>query len=445
MRFMERSDMDKRMVAEACKEMMQMFKGKNVNQSNVASTSKPHASIKRSRRDLSSDGVINLAMTSGRGRLKRGSRIIYVATTLPFPKSNTRSLVPFELLHVDLWGTYKTSALNGARYFFTIVDDNSRCAWTYLVHTKDQVLSILYYFLAYIGNHFNAKLKFLRSDNGTEIVNKECLAYLKICGSVHQKSMVYTSQQNAVVERKRRHLLDTARDLKFHDAFLDKFWIDCVLTDTFLINKMLMKIFDWKSPFEVLHGTSPSYNSLRTIGCLCYATGTKPHKDKFAPRSVKCVLTGYPPRQKADENDHIPNTPDERTIDEPEEPYAKVLASVEHVHYSQASADSKWVESMNKELQALKTNDTWTLTTLPYYFTRSTKGHFFNISVKEESLTMALVYVDDILIIGNNDQDIMDTKLALDKKSTIKDLGLARYFLGIKLCRTANRTHLHQK
>ncbi|GJY15176.1 hypothetical protein Tco_0385598 [Tanacetum coccineum] len=39
---------------------------------------------------------------------------------LHFPKSNTRSLIPFELLHVDLWGTYKTSTLNGAHYFFTL-------------------------------------------------------------------------------------------------------------------------------------------------------------------------------------------------------------------------------------------------------------------------------------------------------------------------------------
>ncbi|GJT52866.1 retrotransposon protein, putative, ty3-gypsy subclass [Tanacetum coccineum] len=36
--------------------------------------------IKQHRRDLSSNGVINLATASGHGRLKRGSRIIYVAT-----------------------------------------------------------------------------------------------------------------------------------------------------------------------------------------------------------------------------------------------------------------------------------------------------------------------------------------------------------------------------
>jgi hypothetical protein len=78
----------------------------------------------------------------------------------------------------------------------------------------------------------------------------------------------------------------------------DKFWGDYVLTYTFLINKIPMKILGWKTPFEVLHSTPPTYDSLRTNGCLCYATITKPHKDKFAPRSIRCVFIGYPPGQK---------------------------------------------------------------------------------------------------------------------------------------------------
>ena len=53
--------------------------------------------------------------------------------------------------------------------------------------------------------------------------------------------------------------------------------------------------------------------------------------------------------------------------------------------------------------------------------------------------------MDDILIIGNSAQTIEDTKKALDHKFTIKDLGLARYFLGIELCSTEHGTYLHQR
>lgn len=73
-------------------------------------------------------------------------------------------------------------------------------------------------------------------------------------GILHQKFMVYTPQQNGVVEKKHRHLLDTARALRLHANFPKKFWGDCILAATYLINRMPMKILAWKTPFELLHG-----------------------------------------------------------------------------------------------------------------------------------------------------------------------------------------------
>nr|GEW70501.1 hypothetical protein [Tanacetum cinerariifolium] len=142
--------------------------------------------------------------------------------------------------------------------------------------------------MAYIANHFNAKPKFLISDNGTEIVNGDCLAYLRKQGIVHQKSMVYTPQQNAIVERKHRHLLNTARALKFHSGLPNKFCSDCVLTATYLINKMPMKILDWKTPFEMLQGEPPSYDHLRVIGCYVLQLDVSFQEDIF-PFKKDCV------------------------------------------------------------------------------------------------------------------------------------------------------------
>ena len=65
-------------------------------------------------------------------------------------------------------------------------------------------------FLAYVANHFKINVKIVRLDNGTEIVNSTCSSLSQSKGIQHQKSMVYTPQQNGGVERKHRHLLDTA-------------------------------------------------------------------------------------------------------------------------------------------------------------------------------------------------------------------------------------------
>ena len=82
--------------------------------------------------------------------------------------SQTKYVVPFEIIHVDLWGPYQISTFNDDHNFFTIVDDYSRSTWIYLLHTKDQVVNILSEFFSCIGNHYKAKPKFLRSENGTK-------------------------------------------------------------------------------------------------------------------------------------------------------------------------------------------------------------------------------------------------------------------------------------
>nr|GEY32913.1 hypothetical protein [Tanacetum cinerariifolium] len=50
---------------------------------------------------------------------------------LPFQRSTSIVKNPFDLIHVDLWGTFKHPAQDGAHYFYTIVDDHTIATWTY--------------------------------------------------------------------------------------------------------------------------------------------------------------------------------------------------------------------------------------------------------------------------------------------------------------------------
>ncbi|GJR63059.1 retrovirus-related pol polyprotein from transposon TNT 1-94 [Tanacetum coccineum] len=65
------------------------------------------------------------------------------------------------------------------------------------------------------------------------------------------------------------------------------------------------------------------------------------------------------------------------------------------------------------------------------------------VKTKGEEFTAALVYVDDMLITENSTVEVKALKQSLDQKFTIKDLGLAEYFLGIELCRTC--MHLNKR
>ncbi|GJW93891.1 retrovirus-related pol polyprotein from transposon TNT 1-94 [Tanacetum coccineum] len=63
----------------------------------------------------------------------------------------------------------------------------------------------------------------------------------------------------------------------------------------------------------------------------------------------------------------------------------------------------------------------------------------------QDTFIAALVYVDDVLITRDSEAGIVHLKQALDKKFTIKDLGIDKYFLGIELCCTSTGTHLNQR
>ncbi|XP_019416398.1 PREDICTED: uncharacterized protein LOC109327687 [Lupinus angustifolius] len=56
-----------------------------------------------------------------------------------------------------------------------------------------------------------------------------------------------------------------------------------------------------------------------------------------------------------------------------------------------------------------------------------------------------LVYVDDLILTGNDLQQISNTKIILDNKFSIKDIGQLKYFLGMKVARTTEGISLYQR
>jgi transposase InsO family protein len=67
--------------------------------------------------------------------------------------------------------------------------------------------------LRWAQNEFGLRIKKIRSDNGTKFKNSQIERFLEKEGIEHGFSSHYTPQQNDVVERKNRTLLDMARTI----------------------------------------------------------------------------------------------------------------------------------------------------------------------------------------------------------------------------------------
>ena len=143
---------------------------------------------------------------------------------------------PLELIHMDLCGPMKIPSLGGARYFFILIDDFTRRYFVYFLKTKDETIEYFMEFKLRYEKATEFKIKNIRTDNGTEFVNKEFENFLKNEGIRHQLTVPYSPQSNGVAERYNRSLIETARTLLLDSELPTEFWAEAVATAAYLKN-----------------------------------------------------------------------------------------------------------------------------------------------------------------------------------------------------------------
>nr|GEZ05332.1 hypothetical protein [Tanacetum cinerariifolium] len=117
------------------------------------------------------------------------------------------------LLYMDLCGPMRVASINGKKYILVIVDDYSRYTWTLFLRSKDDTPEVLKDFLTMIQRNLQALVITVRTDRGIEFLNKTLNAFFKKEGIEHQTSTARTPEQNGVVERRNRTLVEDARTM----------------------------------------------------------------------------------------------------------------------------------------------------------------------------------------------------------------------------------------
>ncbi|GJW36425.1 putative RNA-directed DNA polymerase [Tanacetum coccineum] len=179
-----------------------------------------------------------------------GFTLLTTPSPPPFPVSTTKTHACFDLIHCDIWGKYRTPSLTRASYFLTIVDDFSRATWVYLLKQKHEASMCLKAFHKMVQVQFEKNIRRIRCDNGGEFISNQMIEFYANQGIILETSCIHTPQQNGVVERKHRHLLETARALRFEANLPTRFWGECVLTAAYVINRMPSDVIGNKTPYE---------------------------------------------------------------------------------------------------------------------------------------------------------------------------------------------------
>ena len=212
-------------------------------------------------------------------------------TKRPFSAKGERSKEPLQLVHSDVCGPLSVQARGGYEYFVTFIDDYSRYSYVYLMHKKSETFGKFKEFMEEAGKQLGKSLKTLRSDRGGEYLDTEFKDNLLKHGILSQLTTPGTPQQNGVVERRNRTLLDMVRSMMSYSSLPIPFWGYSLQTAVYILNVVPSKSIQ-STPLELWNGHKPSLRHFRIWRCPAHVLKGK--TGKLEPCTEVCMFVGYP-------------------------------------------------------------------------------------------------------------------------------------------------------
>ncbi|RVW80446.1 Retrovirus-related Pol polyprotein from transposon RE1 [Vitis vinifera] len=349
-----------------------------------------------------------------------------------------------------------------------------------------------------IETQYNAKVRVLRSDNGGEYHNSDLQKYLEGHGIIHQTTCSNTPQQNGVAERKNRHLLEG----EYHKE-IQTLDYDISKEDEYgqfeLVNQEAGEPSsnDHPKAKEVIKEGRDSVLNLEPDPFM----KRFPHRHNRAiPNSVQEALAN--PRWKAAMNEEMKSLQKNETWELVECPPGKKPVGCRWIYTVKYKADgsierfkarlvAKWytqtygidytetfapVAKINivRLLLSLAANLDWPLQQFDVKnvflhgelseeqsprawfgrFTKSMRAFGYRQSISDHTLflkkqhgkiTTLIVYVDDMIVTGNDPEERKALQNYLSREFEMKDLGPLKYFLGIEVSRSSEGIFLSQR
>ncbi|GJV73966.1 retrovirus-related pol polyprotein from transposon TNT 1-94 [Tanacetum coccineum] len=115
-------------------------------------------------------------------------------------------------------------------------------------------------------------------------------AYFKEEGVEHQTSTPRTPEQNDVVERQNRTLVEAARTMLSASKLPLFFWAEAIATACYTQNRSIIILTHEKTAYHIINDRKPSIQHLHIFGCTCYLTRDGENLDKMKEKGDPCIL-----------------------------------------------------------------------------------------------------------------------------------------------------------
>nr|GFA78440.1 integrase, catalytic region, zinc finger, CCHC-type, peptidase aspartic, catalytic [Tanacetum cinerariifolium] len=208
----------------------------------------------------------------------------------PKPVSNSKQWL--HLLHMDLCSPMRVASINGKQYVLVIVDDYSRDTWVHFLRTKDEMPEVIKSFLKKIYVCLQASIIIVRTDNGTEFKNHVLKEYFDCVGITHEISAAKTPQQNGVIERRNRTLVEAARTMLIFSHVSLFLWAEAIATACYTQNRSIIHR-RFSKPYELIQGRKIDISYLHVFWALCYLKNDHEDIGKLGAKGDIGFFIGY--------------------------------------------------------------------------------------------------------------------------------------------------------
>nr|GEZ11829.1 hypothetical protein [Tanacetum cinerariifolium] len=158
--------------------------------------------------------------------------------------------------------------------------------WTHFLRSKDETLEVLIDFLRLVQRGLHAQVRTVRTDKGMEFMNKTLHAYFAAERINHQTFVARTPEQNGVVKRWNRTLVEAARTMLSAVKVPLFFWAEEIATACFTQNRSLVIPRHEKTPYHIINDRKPSVNFFYIFGSLWYIVRDGENLDKMKEKVV---------------------------------------------------------------------------------------------------------------------------------------------------------------
>nr|GFC71507.1 hypothetical protein [Tanacetum cinerariifolium] len=161
------------------------------------------------------------------------------------------------------------------------------------MRVQNEASEVIVSFIKKTQVNLQLQVQRVRIDNGTEFKNKTLAKFFDEVGITQQFFAARTPQQNGVVERRNRTLVEAVRNMLTFENLSSFLWVEAIATSCFKQNHSIIhKHFD-KTPYELMNKRKPNIKFFCVFRCRCYLLNDYEDVGKLKAKGDIGVFVGY--------------------------------------------------------------------------------------------------------------------------------------------------------